>query len=525
MNVKFLTEFKRDKNNNIIWNENLDKYVDVLYNNKIYKIYIKDKVDSKFLYIDYLGKEYKMWKSNFKKGTFGRIFGEYSKDFKIEIGQEIKDDKRDLVIIDREYKKDNKGRNWKWYKYHCNKCNNEDWIVENSLLNESGCNVCCTPSRKVLQGYNDIYTTDYWMVELGVLIEDAKKYSHGSGQRIKVKCPNCGKEKKISPSEIYVYKSICCTCGDGISYPEKLVMSLLNQLNINYVKEYSSYWTDNKRYDFYFKLDNKKHIIETHGGQHYNKSNGYMKDFEFQQYNDKYKKELALNNGVDYYIELDCRESNLEWIKNSIINSELNNIFNLSNIDWLKCEEFALSNRVKEVCDYWRLHNEINNEGLTTDNLASIFNITKPSICSYLNKGNKLGWCNYITLKSKADNNIEIVKNMLYNGEYNMEHIKDTINVSRETLRNYLKTILSKEDFEKIKKYNSENRLNKKPKYKKTPVICVNTGEIFESIKIACDKYNIKSTGNLHSCCKGTRNYCGTNLETGEKLKWKFYNN
>ena len=241
------------------------------------------------------------------------------------------------------------------------------------------------------------------MISLGVSEEDAKKYTHGSNKKIIVKCPNCGKEKYARIRDIFNYKSIGCSCGDGISYPEKFVISLLNQLNINYTKEYLSEWSNNKRYDFYFEYNNRKIIIEVHGEQHYTKSFKSIdsKTLEEEQENDKYKKELALNNGIDTYIELDCRESSLEWIKNSIINSELNKIFNLENINWLKCEEFSLSNRVKEVCDYWHLHNEINNEGLLLKDLSKIFKLDRHTIRKYLKQGTDLGWCNYILNKRR----------------------------------------------------------------------------------------------------------------------------
>lgn len=56
---------------------------------------------------------------------------------------------------------------------------------------------------------------------------------------------------------------------------------------------------------------------------------------------------------------------------------------------------FALKNIVKEVCDYWYEHREINRENITTTDLAKIFNIEKQTIRIYLKNGTKLGWCNY----------------------------------------------------------------------------------------------------------------------------------
>ena len=525
MNVGFITDFEKDENGRINWKKNLNKKFKVVYEDIEYELYLKSR-HGQNLTIEYCGKDYLIYTGNFKKGHLGRILGVCTKEFRVEVGQIFKDNKRNLIIINREYRKTKSNPNQKWYKYHCNKCGNEDWIIEGSLLKNYNCNACCTPPRKAVLGINTIWDKARWMCDLGVSEEDAKKYTYGSGKKITVKCPDCGREKKIEISNIYTSKSISCSCGGSVSYPEKIIMCLLDQIKINYRREYCITYDTSKRYDFYFELNGKKYVIEAHGGQHYDKGFSTIggRTLQEEQENDRLKKELALNNGIDYYIELDCRESNLEWIRNSVINSELNKIFNLEKVDWLKCEEFALSNRVKEVCDYWHLHNEINNEELTTNDLAKIFNTTKTTVCSYLNKGRKLGWCEYVTIQLTAKRNIDLVKTMLYNGEYNMENLRKEVGVSRETIRDYLKKILSEEEFEKIKKYNLENGLNKKPKYKTTSVLCVNTGEVFNSITEACEKYNIKSSGNLHSCCKGKRSCCGTHPKTGEKLKWKFYN-
>ena len=70
-------------------------------------------------------------------------------------------------------------------------------------------------------------------------------------------------------------------------------------------------------------------------------------------------------------------------------------MFDLSNIDWDKCDEYALKNIVKEVCDYWKQHREINNKDITTTYLSNRFNRSSKTIIIYLKKGTKFGWCNY----------------------------------------------------------------------------------------------------------------------------------
>ena len=88
----------------------------------------------------------------------------------------------------------------------------------------------------------------------------------------------------------------------------------------------------------------------------------------------------------------------MEYIKNSILNSKLNELFDLSKVDWLKCEEFALKNIVKEVCEYWEKNN--NNENIIP-HMTNIFKCNDNTIRNYLHKGNKQGWCNYKPLTGR----------------------------------------------------------------------------------------------------------------------------
>ena len=285
--------------------------------------------------------------------------------------------------------------NWKTkvkVRHNCEKCKNYEWeITPNNLLRGYGCPICCHPPQKIVLGINTIWDTDRWMCDLGISEADSKRYSSGSGKKIMVKCPDCRKEKKIVIKEIYNRKSISCSCGDGKSYPEKFIFCLLEQLRIDFEAEYSPKWIDKKRYDFYVPKLNT--IIEVHGEQHYSRKFTIAKarTLEEERINDKLKKEKALENGVKNYIELDCSESNLEWVKNSILKSEISNLFNLSNINWIKCAEYANKNIVKEVCEYW--NNKQENE--TTIDIGKALNISRGTIVVYLNKGSKLGWCNY----------------------------------------------------------------------------------------------------------------------------------
>lgn len=349
--------------------------------------------------IKYLDEYFTIKTNNLTRCKIGKIIGKKTNKFKYGIGQVFKDDKRDLIITDREYREKirNNGRTEKQkvYKYTCNKCGwAEGWIEESSLKRGYGCISC---ARQVVTPQNSIWATDSWMIDLGVSEEDAKKYTKGSDEKIEVVCPNCYNKKSMRIADIYTNKSIGCTCGDGYSYPEKFVSNMLSQLGVDYITQITKNvfeWCNNKRYDFY--LPKYKCVIEVHGRQHYEqqKRKG-ARTLAEEQDNDRIKRELALNNGIEHYIELDCRYSDLDCVRGSVLNSELNKLFNLSKIDWLEIERFSIkSNKVKEVCEYWNNKEEWE----TTQTIAdkNKWGIkSKQCIISYLKKGTKLGWTNY----------------------------------------------------------------------------------------------------------------------------------
>ena len=348
--------------------------------------YIKD---GKKLVIEYNGKVFDdkpIAVESFKKCMIGRYIGLITSDFKVEIGTSFKDIKRDMVILEREYRNKGKKR-LKYYKYHCNVCTYENHVEESSLLKGTGCTLCS--GKDVVEGINDIATTDSWMIDLGVSKEDAKRYTKSSGKEITVKCPDCKKDKKIVLRNLYQYRSICCSCKDGVSYPEKFMISFLEQLGINYTRQKS---IDNNatRYDFFVPDYNL--IIETHGMQHYNGSFNHCggRSLKDEQENDLYKKMLANMWGYNYIV-IDCRYSKLEWIKDNILKSELTKYFEFKDIDWNMCSEFAVSNMNKIICDYWNTKQEHE----TTKTIAKKFNLSDVTIQTYLKNGTETGLCNY----------------------------------------------------------------------------------------------------------------------------------
>lgn len=382
----------------INWKESIRYKVKFVYDDVEGEIEIVDyKLKEQLLFVKYKNNIYKINTSQLLKHNLNKVLKKITIDFKINLGTNFKDENRDLVIIDREYRDNphNKGKHLKYYKYKCNKCSYEGWMVESNLIHGNRCPACCDSPQVVAQGINDIPTTAPWMIKyFQGGYEEAKLYNKCSMSKIYPICPDCGqvRDKPIRISDIHRNHSIGCICSDGISYSEKIMYSVLKQLNIGFMSQLTKVkfeWCKEYRYDFYFMFNNEHFIIETHGIQHY-KYTGRGVSLQKEQENDRLKKQLAKENGIEHYIVIDCKESELKYIKNNILNSELSNIFDLNKINWLKCEEFALNNLVKIACEYKK-----NNPDLTTINIGEMMDLNCITIRKYLKRGTKLGWCNY----------------------------------------------------------------------------------------------------------------------------------
>ena len=91
-------------------------------------------------------------------------------------------------------------------------------------------------NQKVLKGYNDIATTHSHYARYFVNINDAHNHSYGSNKKVELKCPECKHIKTMTINNLTRQGLSCDLCSDGISYPEKLMASILTKLNIKFIK-------------------------------------------------------------------------------------------------------------------------------------------------------------------------------------------------------------------------------------------------------------------------------------------------
>lgn len=388
----------------------------VIYNIKITKYnkgYLNVKIDDEEV-------ENPIHSNNLKNGKIGSLIGKIIHEYIYNVGEIIKDEKRDLIILEQ-IKKKHGSHNVKGYRYRCNKDGYEGEISEDDLKKGKGCRVC--GGKEIMPGVNTIWDTDKWAVDRGLISEeDAKKYSRNSHKRIDVVCLNCGEIKKnIRVYSIINNKSIGCKkCGDGVSFPEKVVGLVLDKLNIYYEKQKSFSWSQDRIYDFFIPSLGK--LIETHGMQHYEEV-GWGKyggrTLAEEQENDRLKEELAIKNGLKY-MPIDCRESNIDFIKENIVKTLGNNI-DFSSINWEEIDKEAQSSLVWEVCEYWK--NKKGEE--TVKDLAKYFGLSKATIIKYLKKGNKYDWCFYDAKEEMIKRGKEIGNNTAINKSKKVAVYKD----------------------------------------------------------------------------------------------------
>jgi hypothetical protein len=226
------------------------------------------------------------------------------------------------------------------------------------------------------------------------------------------------------------------------------------------------------RYDFYFTINQTNYLLEMDGGLghgHDTVYNYYVNNIDFATPEitkeiDNLKDKLALEHGYQV-IRIDCSQGNFSDIVENTKKSLLGELFDLENVDYIYLFEKCLKSRVIEASDLW------NNGVKSTSKIADIMKTTPTTVITYLK---------HATLIHKCDYNPDISYKLV---------IKNHSQVCRDKLG--------------------------------TPVICLTTGEVFNSYADAKEKYNC----NPYICCRNYKPalYSGIHPETKQKLKWMKY--
>ena len=289
-------------------------------------------------------------------------------------------------------------RNEKGYDYECLTCGFKGDKTEDRFNRGEGCPICS--SNKVMVGYNDIATTNPDMVKWFLHEEDTKKYSSGSHKKVDFKCIHCGHIKKIDISSFFSQGFSCPICSDGFSYPTKVISNILSDINIQFIQEAGKntfeWLNENVRYDFYIPSINC--IIEAHGRQHYDGGFASVggKTKEQERLNDLYKKELALNNGISNYVELNCSSSRIDLIRKQFIESGILDKLKISDsyINWKLIHEKSSKGNLIIACELWNKYKDMRK-------IEKEMNISRSALMRYLKSGSEIGICDYNTQEQR----------------------------------------------------------------------------------------------------------------------------
>jgi hypothetical protein len=266
------------------------------------------------------------------------------------------------------------------------------WIsTPHDVLEGYGCPYCA--GQKVLVGFNDLWTTDPDIAKMLCNPSDGYTISRGSNQKVEWLCPFCKTKKLSSPKHVASFGLSCSVCSDKISYPNKFIVSLLLQLNVDVVvPEWSPEWIGRYSYDVYFVKNNKEYIVEMDGGLGHGNIDFKTGERDVEGLNrDIIKSNAAKEHHIEL-IRIDCNyiqmRERFDYVKKSILNSELKTILELSLVDWDECNKYATKSLHMEAANLY-------DSGLKIREISDQLKVSYSTVYNWLKRLSKEGLCSY----------------------------------------------------------------------------------------------------------------------------------
>lgn len=212
----------------------------------------------------------------------------------------------------------------------------------------------------------------------------------GSHQHADFYCPRCGKiVRDKSIHNVHKRREVPCPyCTNGVSYPERYLMALLEQLQVPFVRQYSAQLPGaasraRYRYDFYDPERNL--LIETHGQQHYEPGTFERvggQSLEEIRKNDAEKEQYATRILKMRYLALDCRRSTESWIRREA--EKKLSFYPLDTVDWKKVQQNAQKSVLLQIITLAR-------EGYTQKQIGEMVHLSASVVCARLRQARRDG--------------------------------------------------------------------------------------------------------------------------------------
>lgn len=323
---------------------------------------------------------------------------EFDELFRYKKGQQINDN----ILL--EYIKINNSNGDKKRRGYLCKCVHDGYIrpVEQYEINKRihSCAVCA--GKVVVQGINDIATTQPELVDFIHDKSIVNSITRASTRKIDLECPICHTVKKGTLRDLGRYGFSCPKCSDGRTIPNKLMYLILEKSGLEFECEVYFDWCSFKipnkidkitRGIYDFVIESDKLIIEMDGGLGHGKKlhSRSAKTVEETLYRDKMKDKLACEHGYKV-IRIDCdytEDNKYDYMYNALLNSELTDYIDIENLD-IKAlfDEVNNTSLVKEACLLW-------NQGKSLGEISERIKYGKVTVRKYLIIGSNVGLCDY----------------------------------------------------------------------------------------------------------------------------------
>ena len=302
--------------------------------------------------------------------------------FDYNVGDVIEINSGKAEILGQTYLITKDGKRRKAYKAKCLECGYVYTDYDHNFYKGVGCG-CCN-GKIVVPGINDIHTTNKQLFSLLLNKEDGYKHTGKCNKKVDFQCSICGAVHRQKSISNIAHRGLSCPCSKTKSYPNRFMFWMLTDIGIYFKDEETFEWSEGKRYDFY--VPSLSMLIEMQGKQHIEESYDFTHTtLDYQIENDKKKKSLAIDNGVINYLQIDSRQSDFKFIKEKGCASELNNFFNLNDINWKWVEEKCETNIIHEIAYWW-------NEGIhIAKDIGKKVGLSSSPVIKYLHKCEKFG--------------------------------------------------------------------------------------------------------------------------------------
>lgn len=243
-------------------------------------------------------------------------------------------------------------------RFVCNICGTIFERTPNAILSKN-CHCAICDSKKVTNnviiGVNDLWTTRPDIATMLKNPEDGYKYREKSNKKCDFVCTFCKSILSKTVAEVS-YRGLSCNfCGDNYSYPNRFMCNILNELDVDFKPEFTIK-PYKYRYDFMFKKNDKKYLIEMDGAYGHGERDTKTRTVDEQIEIDQIKNKIALEN--DYIlIRIDCKYigdiDKFSYVSNSILRSELSALFAISDDILSRANELSHRSVVSQFAELW----------------------------------------------------------------------------------------------------------------------------------------------------------------------------